>query len=221
LPKKSNLLGYAAAYPAALPSCSVSIILDKICLLPNVVLGKFATNSLYLWPGSHTNFSCGKGNIVTGTSSSHALLHCNFNGELSPLPKCEKGKLSMLLVLYYCSTATISLQTSRSGATGRTGEEQSSLSPLSVRTHHKFRKIQRFFALHQKVCTSASEEPLSLAQKMSALANPSPLSADNLYGRPLTKKSLFFFYKKSGQESFLRNVVFIYISICNPNAYPF
>jgi len=47
----------------------------------------------------------------------------------------------------------------------------SSPPPLSVRTYHKFRKIRSF--LHQK-------------RKLSALDNPSPLTADVLYGRFLT-----------------------------------
>jgi len=38
---------------------------------------------------------------------------------------------------------------------------------LSVRIHHKFRKIRS--VLHQKVRTFASEEPLRLVRNMSAL----------------------------------------------------
>jgi len=45
--------------------------------------------------------------------------------------------------------------------------------PLSVRTHHKFQKIRSI--LHQKVRTSASEEP----------PGQTPLTADVFYGRPL------------------------------------
>jgi len=50
-----------------------------------------------------------------------------------------------------------------------------------VQTHHKFRKIQSF--LHQKVRTSASEEP-PLVRKMSTLENPT--NCGRLMGQSLT-----------------------------------
>jgi len=52
--------------------------------------------------------------------------------------------------------------------------------PLSVRTHHKFRRIRSF--LHQKVWTSASEE------------SPSPLTANAFYARP--QLNFLFFFRK-------------------------
>jgi len=62
--------------------------------------------------------------------------------------------------------------------------------PFSLRTYHKFRKNPSF--LHQKVWTSASEEPF--VRKMFVLDNPLPLSADVLFGRPLL---LILFWKSS------------------------
>jgi len=60
--------------------------------------------------------------------------------------------------------------------------------PLSVRTHHKFWKIQSF--LHQKVRTSASV--FLLVRKMSALDKPpSTLTTDVFYGRPLSYDVIF------------------------------
>jgi len=53
--------------------------------------------------------------------------------------------------------------------------------PLSVRTHHRFRKIRSF--LHQKVRTSASEEPLFPHVRTGQ--SPYILSADVFYGQSL------------------------------------
>jgi len=51
---------------------------------------------------------------------------------------------------------------------------------------YKFRKIRSF--VHQNLRTFATENPLLLVRKVSALDKPpSPLSADVFYGRPLNK----------------------------------
>jgi len=60
-------------------------------------------------------------------------------------------------------------------------------SHLSVRTHYKFRKIRSF--LHQKVRTSASEEPLPLVRK-NVRTEQIPLTADVFYGHWTAPKGI-------------------------------
>jgi len=62
---------------------------------------------------------------------------------------------------------------------------------LSVRTHHKFRKIRSVFAQKSADIRIWRISFSSLVRKMFALDKPSlPLTAEVFYGRPLTRKDL-------------------------------
>jgi len=63
-------------------------------------------------------------------------------------------------------------------------QNREKLTPLVVRTHHKFQKIRSL--LHQKVRirTHLKNTSSALVRKMSALDNPTPLTVDFFYGRP-------------------------------------
>jgi len=58
-----------------------------------------------------------------------------------------------------------------------------SSSPFSVRTHHKFRKIQSFLLQNVRTSAITSEEPLVRTGQ-----TPPSLTVDVFYGQPLTIK---------------------------------